>query len=101
MPYDYFYPTIVRFRGLHDGYYLFEVDGPKKVTFAVEKFESGFATFVCPGNCSSNIFIGIVDGCLTEGSNFPTEFRKAFPGATLKGVEYAFGGQQVRVSRLS
>ena len=101
MPYDYYYPTSVSFKGLHDGVYLYEVDGPKKVTIAVTKFEEGYATFVCPEGCSFEVFLGIVDGCLTEGSNFLVEFQKAFPGAILKGAEYEFGNRTARMARLS
>ena len=100
----YYYPTIVTYKGLRDGCYLFEVDGPRKVIIGVSRFVDGYITFLRPRSCSFGEFIGIVDGCITKGSNFPEEFAKAFPGAVIKGAEYTCGdcqGQKCRITRLS
>ena len=96
----YYYPTIVKFKGLQNECYLFEVDGPEKTTFFVENVVKGYARFIPSGKYSFGAFIGIVDGCLTEGSNFPMELQKAFPGVALKGAVYTFNGQKGRISRL-
>ena len=96
----YYYPTIVNYKGLRNECYLFEVDGPEKTTFLVESVVKGYARFIPPKNCSFATFIGIVDGCLTKGSNFPMELQKAFPGVALKGAVYTFNGQKVKLTRL-